>query len=111
MSQNSINKAITFLSLFRSIHPDFPLPLMFVFLEIAKSGKRGLSVSQVMERTGISQSASSRHTRILTTQSVRGRKGYDLCDWFDDKADRRVRVFRLNKKGEALYEAIKGTLD
>ena len=111
MKLENYKKLTTVIDIFRSLHPDLPLPLIMVFLEIGRAGKKGLTASEVERRCDISQSASSRHCRMLTNQSVRGRKGHDLCDYYQDKDDRRITYFTLNSKGRKLLAAIDRALD
>lgn len=94
------------LDAFRRRHPDFALPMMYVFLEICQSGNDGLTITQVEKRTGISQSAASRHCKALTNEGVRGREGFDLCEWHYDLNDRRIRIIKLNANGRQLEQEL-----
>jgi DNA-binding MarR family transcriptional regulator len=110
MKHTNYTKTKTLLNTFRELHADFPMPLALVFLEACQSGNEGLTITQVEKRVGISQSAASRHTRMLTKEGCRGREGYDLCDWHYDLNDRRIRLLKLNSKGLALSKRIEEAL-
>ena len=101
-----VNKIVNVLGIFRTVHPEIPTQLILVFLELAKAGKKGLTTTDIEKRVGISQSASSRHCRMLTDMTVRGRSGFKLCTYYQDPIDNRVRYYALNKKGELLYKEV-----
>ena len=94
------------LSAFREVYSDFPMPMMLVFMEVCQAGRDGLTITQVEKRVGISQSAASRHCRMLTNEGVRGREGLNLCDWHYDVADRRIRIIKLNSNGLTLEKKL-----
>lgn len=85
-------------NLFREIYPDFPLPMVLVLLEVAQD--EGLTVSQVMKRTGLTQASASRHCRALTRHKSPNVAGLDLCEWRDDPSDFRSKRLYLNSQGK-----------
>jgi DNA-binding MarR family transcriptional regulator len=79
--------------------------MVLVFLEVCQN-KDGLTVGQVRQRTGLSQSSASRHCRGLTKQMTPTREGLNLCHWIDDPKDFRSKLLVLNENGKELEAAL-----
>lgn len=89
----------------RKVYPDFPLPMVLVFLEICQNPD-GITVNQVRQRTGLTQSSASRHCRGLTKRMTPTREGLDLCEYIPDPHDFRSKLIVLNDKGKELENAL-----
>lgn len=85
---------------FREVYPDFPMPMVLVFLEVAQQD--GVTVSQVQKSTGLSQASASRHCRALTKNRTAKTEGLDIAQWIDNPQDLRSQLLILNDKGKAL---------
>lgn len=57
---------------FRIIHPDATLNQLIVFLLVAGAGPDGANLKDIMTRTGLSDSAASRITQVLSERGNRG---------------------------------------
>lgn len=101
MKVSTYNKYKAMITTLREVYTEFPLQMLLVFLEVAQDDK-GLTVSQVQKRTGLSQSSASRHCRGLTKLMTASRPGHDLAEWVPDPLDFRSKLLRLNAKGRVV---------
>lgn len=88
---------------------EFPLGAAQVFLELANDD--GLSMADIMKRTGQTQSSASRNTRLLTKQMSPSREGFDLAIWEQDPMDFRKKSLHLNKKGHKVLNKMLAILE
>lgn len=82
----------------RETYPDFPIPMVLVFLELIQNPD-GMTVSQVEKATGLTQASASRHCRALTAQKSPREPGLGLANIKPDPNDFRSKYFFLNYKG------------
>lgn len=109
MKYATYSKLTSIINEFRKVYSEFPMQQALVFLEVCQNPE-GLTVGQVKERTGLSQSSASRHCRGLTKQMTPSRKGLDLCSFLPSKHDSRSKVLVLNEKGKALEREIESAM-
>jgi len=88
----------------RDIYPDFAMPMVLVLLEVAQAD--GITVTQVVQRTGLTQASASRHCRGLTAQRTANVPGFDLCEWRPDPNDFRSKRLFLNSHGRRLIQQL-----
>lgn len=88
----------------RDVYEDMPVTMMLVFMEVARD--EGVTVSQVMQRTGLSQASASRNCRALTDRATPTRDGFDLCEFRPCPDDFRSKLLYLNDKGKALVKRL-----
>lgn len=93
------------MALFQKVYPDMPLPMLLTFIEVASAD--GLTVSDVVERVGISQPAASRHCRALSEFATPNKPGFNLVEFRESRADFRCKYVYLNENGRALAKKIK----
>lgn len=105
MKHSSYSKLNLAVKELRKVYSDFPLPMVLVFLEVCQNPS-GLTVNQIKQRTGLSQSSTSRHCRGLTKKMTPTRDGLDLCEFVPDPSDFRSKLLKLNDKGKALEAAL-----
>tara|TARA_B110000438_G_C15802676_1_gene645891 strand:- start:1450 stop:1782 length:333 start_codon:yes stop_codon:yes gene_type:complete len=96
-------------SILRELNGDFPLPLAQVLLEVGQNPD-GVTVSQVVSRTGLSQSSGSRHCRALTDMATPIKEGYGLAKWLHCPNDFRSKLLVLNEKGQELHARLEAAL-
>jgi DNA-binding MarR family transcriptional regulator len=84
----------------RKLYPDMPVTSVSVFLDVVL--QPGISSRELMQNTGISQSAVSRHMSILGPYNWRGEEGLKLIESIEDPEDRRQKISFLTAKGRQL---------
>lgn len=89
---------------FREIYEEVHLNVVVVFLEIAR--EEGLSVTQIIQRTGLSQASASRNCRGLTKWQTPTKEGLDLCEFHPCPVDFRSKLLYLNDKGRHLVSRL-----
>lgn len=83
---------------------EMPIGAAQVFLELAADD--GLTMTQVMQRTGQTQSSASRNSRMLTAWTTPKQQGLGLADWRAAPNDFRSKHLFLNPKGKKLINRI-----
>ncbi|SHE65837.1 hypothetical protein SAMN04487965_0370 [Microbulbifer donghaiensis] len=83
---------------------EMPVGAAQVFLELAADD--GLTMTQVMQRTGQTQSSASRNSRMLTAWTTPKLQGLDLAEWRAAPDDFRSKHLFLNPKGKKLIKRI-----
>lgn len=82
---------------------------MLVLLTVAEFGP--ISMSQLRETVGLSQSSVSRNCAALGEIHRKGMPGLRLITAHEDPMDRKQKIVQLTKKGENLMTKIRATQD
>ncbi len=88
------------------IHQLFPPQLLQVFSLVAKSGERGISVSELEHKGDLSKASASRLARKLSDRLTAKEEGLKLAEWVEDPNDMRVRYLRLNAAGKQFLDRL-----
>jgi DNA-binding MarR family transcriptional regulator len=107
--QTALNSIVLIIKAFRSLKGLFPLQHAETFLHIAM--RPGITVKELCDLTGQSQSSMSRHIAEMTLAGRDGRPGHDLVeDRRDPVETRRVAVF-LTPKGKDFVSKLLKNVD
>ena len=101
---NGLRKANAAIDIFRYIYPDIPATTIAMFFEIAMNDQ--VSSSELIDKLGISQSATSRNLSILGDVAWNGCAGLGLIDLVENPNDRRQKLSFLTPKGATLAAKI-----
>jgi DNA-binding MarR family transcriptional regulator len=88
---------------------DFTLDTLLVFLEVCQADE-GISVTQLMNRLDLTQSAASRHARLLTDRFNASREGLGLCEFVIDPKDYRSKLLVLTEEGKEFERELEAAL-
>jgi DNA-binding MarR family transcriptional regulator len=88
----------------RKIDSTMPIQTFLVFLIIAS--EEGLTLSEIAQRAGLSQSSASRNFAALSVVSKSSNKGLGLITTKEDPEERRRKIARLTAKGKRLSDAL-----
>lgn len=91
-------------SLIREVASDVGVQAIHVLLEVAR--RPGITVSELMAKTKLSQASCSRNLALLSKCHRLGKPGYDFVFTYEDPEDRRRKVARLTSKGEEFVALI-----
>lgn len=81
----------------REIDPIMPIQVAHVLTLIARHP--GMTMGELMQKTGLSQASCSRNVAALSKHHRLGKSGYDLVEAIEDPADRRQKRLFLTPKG------------
>lgn len=104
MKDSAYTNKLNVLEEFRKIDPEMPIQMAVVFLNIAAD--EGLNMSELYQRSGISQSSVSRNVAALSKWHRANKAGHDLVYTKEDPMERRRKVAFLTSKGRLVAEAI-----
>lgn len=99
-----ITRLIGAVVVIREVAPDIGIQAVHMLLEVAR--KPGITVSELIRKTGLSQSSCSRNLALLSAQHRLGKPGLDLVYTQEDPSERRRKLARLTPKGEALMSLV-----
>ncbi|GGX91321.1 hypothetical protein GCM10007160_18530 [Litchfieldella qijiaojingensis] len=85
---------------FRQIYPDMQTQTAVFFVTIAMNP--GITMKELMERTGTVQSTCSRNVSLLSEWLKHNKPGYGLVQAMEDPVERRRKIVKLTPKGERL---------
>lgn len=104
MKRNAVCKSNAIIKELMKIDPEFPMQWARCFMEIALD--EGLNIHDLLDRTGISQSALSRIIGGLGEQRRYAKNPYGLIKAQPSPEDRRMRQLYLTVKGRTLIDGI-----
>ena len=99
-----ITRLIGAVTVIREVAPDIGIQAVHMLLEVAR--KPGITVSELIRKTGLSQSSCSRNLALLSAQHRLGKPGLDLVYTQEDPSERRRKLARLTPKGEELVSLV-----
>jgi|25_taG_2_1085351.scaffolds.fasta_scaffold07634_4 DNA-binding MarR family transcriptional regulator len=99
-----ITRLIGAVTVIREVAPDIGIQAIHMLLEVAR--KPGITVSELIRKTGLSQSSCSRNLALLSAQHRLGKPGLDLVYTQEDPSERRRKLARLTPKGEELVSLV-----
>lgn len=88
----------------RKIDPELPTQHAAAFITVAF--QPGITMKEMADRLGISQSSSSRIVAALGKWHRLGKPGYDLVEASEDPAERRRKIMHLTPKGRRIAVAL-----
>lgn len=103
-SGKALSKALLIIDELRQVDIKMPVQMAYVFLSIAR--EPGLSLSDLMQRTGLSLASVSHIVANLGRRHELGTPGYDLVITEEDPFQPRSKLVRLTEKGEAVAKRI-----
>ncbi|WP_114417533.1 MarR family transcriptional regulator [Marinospirillum perlucidum] len=80
----------------REVAPEIGIQAVHLLLEVAR--KPGITVSELISKTGLSQSSCSRNLALLSAQHRLGKPGLNLVYTQDDPKERRRKLAYLTEK-------------
>ncbi|KAB7627695.1 winged helix DNA-binding protein [Alkalilimnicola sp. S0819] len=86
-----------------------PLQMAVAFMLIVNY--EGLTMKELCERLGISQSSTSRNVAALSKYHRLNRPGLDLVRATEDPMERRRKLVHLTSKGRRVAESLKALLE
>lgn len=107
-TSNKLASLLAAVELLRELEPNMEAQVMAALLHIML--KPDITMSELAEKTGASQSAASRHVATLSPVRALNKPGFGLVESYDDPSDRRVKRVNLTKKGERLAEQLADVL-
>jgi DNA-binding MarR family transcriptional regulator len=84
----------------REVESEMPAQMVHCFLGVAL--QPGITMQQLGDETGLSQSATSRNIQTLGKWHRIGKAGYDLATAIEDPEDSRRKIMFLTPKGNRL---------
>lgn len=99
-----IIRLIGAVTVIREVAPEIGIQAVHLLLEVAR--KPGITVGELMRKTGLSQSSCSRNLALLSAQHRLGKPGLDLVYTQEDPSERRRKLARLTPKGEELVSLV-----
>lgn len=106
--RNGLVKAALLLKELRKLDDDMPIQQAAVFIRVAMMP--GITMKQLAEMEGISQSSCSRNVAALSKWHRLNREGLDLVRAMEDPAERRRKIVKLTPKGQRVVETVKRLL-
>lgn len=94
----AMRRALSVVQLFRELQSDLPLQTASMFAVIAANP--GISIKELINQTGSSQSTVSRTISVLSQWQEVDKPGYDLVWTKEDPHERRRKLVFLTEKGE-----------
>jgi len=95
---------------FRKLDPVMPAQTMAHFLAVADRAPEEISMGELAEAIGLSQSSTSRNIAYLGKTWKPGVAGLDLVEAFEDPMERRRKLVRLTPKGKRVAESLRETI-
>ena len=96
-AMQALGRLVGTIAVAREIDAQLPAQLLHSLLEVAL--QPGLTMQELSERTGLSQSSCSRNMAALGKWHRLGVPGHNLVETVDDPTDRRRKVMLLNARG------------
>lgn len=103
-NKKALAKVVKCLEEFRKIDPQMPPQTAQVFLWVCIQD--GITMKDLAERVGISQSSTSRNVAALSKEHRYGKPGYDLVAATEDPMERRRKIVKLTPKGRRIAQAL-----
>ena len=98
------NKGIRLLEEFRKLDSEMPIQMAATFLMVAN--EEGITMKNLGNRLGISQSSCSRNVAALSRWHRLGNPGHDLLYAIEDPVERRRKIVKLTPKGKRVAETV-----
>lgn len=92
----------------RRISPKMPIQALHTLLAV--SVEPGITMSELLLRTNLSQSSCSRNVAMLTAQHQSEKPGLDLVVTRDDPKERRRKIVDLTGKGQEFVAILADTV-
>lgn len=103
-----IQTAIQFIETLREVDAEMPLQTAHTLLCIAL--QPGLTMQELSERTGLSQSSCSRNVQALGEWHWNRKPGYNLVEAVPDPHDTRRKIMFLTKRGRDILGRLVSTI-
>jgi DNA-binding MarR family transcriptional regulator len=100
-----LNKLLRAVEEFRKIDPEMPPQTIETYLWVAM--QPGLTMKEIADRVGLSQSAISRNIQALSKWHRLNKPGYDLVTATEDPRERRRKIVTLTPKGERVATSLR----
>ncbi|NOJ48431.1 MarR family winged helix-turn-helix transcriptional regulator [Bradyrhizobium archetypum] len=105
----ALPRAVDFLSACRELAPYVPAQTVTCLLVIAS--RPGITMQELAEETGLSQSSCSRNVAVLSRWETYGKPGLGLVEAFEEPRERRRKIVYLTADGQQKVQSIVGKLD
>jgi DNA-binding MarR family transcriptional regulator len=99
---------IQLVEILRDVDGEMPMQMAHCLLCVAL--RPGLTMQNLSEMTGLSQSSSSRNIQTLGEWHRHGKPGYNLVQAVDDPVDTRRKIMFLTPKGKQVLKRLLSTL-
>jgi DNA-binding MarR family transcriptional regulator len=109
LNRVSLSKVAAALEEFRKLDAQMPPQMMQTFLWVCVHD--GITMKDLADRVGISQSSMSRNVAALSKQHRLGKPGYDLIAATEDPAERRRKIVTLTPKGKRVAASLSAIFD
>lgn len=106
-----VERLIACIEEFRKLSEQFPPQTMLVFLEVARNGDKGTTMTNLAQAFGMSQSAISRNVTTLSKVNWHKTPGLDLVDIQPDPYDFRRKLIKLNAKGRRIAKSFEALME
>ena len=93
----AIHRLLSAVEEIRNISTDMPMQTLHILLLVAANP--GITIAELIKKTGLSQSSCSRNLALLSKTHRLGKPGLDLAEAREDPRERRRKVVRLTPKG------------
>jgi DNA-binding MarR family transcriptional regulator len=105
MDINSLQKLLKHVG--EETSSEMQLHTLRTVLIIAQAGESGIQQNELEEKLGMSGGSTSRNVAYWARLRSDKKAGWDMIERFEDEADRRIRIVRLNEKGKRFVEILK----
>lgn len=109
LNKQSLAKVVKCLEEFRKIDPQIPPQTAVSFLWVCIHD--GITMKDLSDRVGVSQSSMSRNIAALSETHRYGKPGYDLVYATEDPAERRRKIVKLTPKGRRIAASLSEVFD
>lgn len=93
----AIHRLLSAVEQIRNIASDMPMQTLHILLLVAANP--GITIAELIKKTGLSQSSCSRNVALLSKVHRLGKPGLGLAEAKEDPRERRRKVVRLTSKG------------
>lgn len=98
--KQTVRRLARCISEIRELHPEIQAQTFHVLLEVAI--QPGITMSQLLKKTSLSQSSCSRNVSLLADTDRHGNPGLGLVEAKEDPIERRRKIVTLTLKGQEL---------
>lgn len=109
LNKQSLTKVIKCIEEFRKIDPQMPPQMAVSFLWVCIHN--GITMKDLADRVGVSQSSMSRNVAALSETHRYGKAGYDLVFATEDPTERRRKIVKLTPKGRRVAAGLSSLFD
>ena len=109
MTTEALRRLLGAIDGFRGVDEQLPMQMAQALLLIAK--RPGLTMQELSQETGLSQSSCSRNVAALSKWHRHQKPGHDLVESMDDPRERRRKVMFLTRRGKKVVKDILTKID